>query len=203
MTDEEPTTDLRRVGEHIEALLGELGAMAVPRVREAAEELVRVVTDLHGEGMARTIELAVETLESPNPERAGFVQRLVDDDLVASILMVHGLHPEGLEERVARALDEVRPDLGAHGGDVELLGVDVDDGVVHLRLLGSCDGCPSSAVTLTQAVEKAVMEAAPEVTAIEVEGLVEEESLPAAGTMPVRLTTKPGGARADPVGARR
>ncbi len=46
------------------------------------------------------------------------------------------------------ALDSVRPYLGSHGGDVELLGVDEDAGAVHLRLLGSCDGCPSSAVTL-------------------------------------------------------
>ena len=50
-----------------------------------------------------------------------------------------------------------------HGGDVELLDVDEDAGAVHLRLLGSCDGCPSSAVTLQHAVERAIVEAAPEI----------------------------------------
>ena len=67
-----------------------------------------------------------------------------------------------------RALDSVRPYLGSHGGDVELLGV-TDDGVVRLRLLGSCDSCPSSTVTLELAVEGAIQAAAPEVTSIEVD----------------------------------
>ena len=62
----------------------------------------------------------------------------------------------------------MRPYLGSHGGDVELLDVTAD-GVVRLRMLGSCDGCPSSAVTLKLAVEGAIEAAAPEITAIEVE----------------------------------
>ena len=81
---------------------------------------------------------------------------------------MHGLHPYGVEERVERALEAVRPYLGSHGGDVELLGV-TEEGVVRLRLLGSCDGCPSSSVTLELAVEGAIHEAAPEVSAIEIE----------------------------------
>ena len=87
---------------------------------------------------------------------------------MASLLLVHGLHPYDVETRVEQALDGVRPYLGSHGGDVELLGV-TDDGVVRLRLLGSCDGCPSSSVTLKLAVEEAIEAAAPEVDGIEVE----------------------------------
>ena len=63
--------------------------------------------------------------------------------------------------RVERALDRCGPFLGQHGGDVELLDIDEDAGAVRLRLLGSCDGCPSSAVTLQHAVERAIVEAAP------------------------------------------
>jgi Fe-S cluster biogenesis protein NfuA/nitrite reductase/ring-hydroxylating ferredoxin subunit len=63
----------------------------------------------------------------------------------------------------------VRPYLGSHGGDVKLLGV--KDGVVHLRLEGTCHGCPSSTVTMKLAIEKAIEEAAPEVVRIEVEGV--------------------------------
>ena len=63
----------------------------------------------------------------------------------------------------------MRPFLGAHGGDVELLDIDADAGAVQLRLLGSCDGCPSSAVTLQMAVEQAIVEAAPEIVIIDVE----------------------------------
>ena len=81
---------------------------------------------------------------------------------------MHGLHPDDVGTRVARALDGVRPYLGSHGGDVELVGL-TDDGRVRLRMLGSCDGCPSSSVTLTLAVETAIRDAAPEVSGIDVE----------------------------------
>jgi Fe-S cluster biogenesis protein NfuA len=73
-----------------------------------------------------------------------------------------------VRERVLGALDEVRPYLVAHGGGVELL--DVTDGVVHLRLEGACNGCPSSALTLTSAVEEAIARAAPDVERIEADG---------------------------------
>jgi Fe-S cluster biogenesis protein NfuA len=75
------------------------------------------------------------------------------------------------ETRVRRALDDVRPSLGSHGGDVELLGV--EDGVAHLRLGGTCNGCPSSTLTLRNAIEEAVMKAAPEIARIEAEGVAE------------------------------
>ena len=93
---------------------------------------------------------------------------LAGDELVSGLLLVHDLHPYDVETRIANALDTVRPYLGSHGGDVEYLGID-DDGVVRLRLLGSCDGCASSSVTLELAVEGAVEAAAPEMTRIEVE----------------------------------
>jgi len=75
---------------------------------------------------------------------------------------------------VVEALDQVRPYLGSHAGGVELLGVD-PEGVVHLRLEGSCDGCPSSTMTVKLAIERAIEEAAPEVTAVEVENLTREK----------------------------
>ena len=82
---------------------------------------------------------------------------------------MQGLHPDPLDVRVEGALASVRPFLGRHGGDVELLAIDDDLGAVKLRLLGNCDGCPSSAATLQGAVEAAILEAAPEVTRIVVE----------------------------------
>ena len=69
-----------------------------------------------------------------------------------------------------RALESVRPYLGSHGGDVEILAIDGDEGVVALRMLGSCDGCASSSVTLELAVQRAIEEAAPEITRIDVVG---------------------------------
>jgi len=99
---------------------------------------------------------------------------LAADELVSGLLAVHGLHPYGVEDRVERALEGVRPYLGSHGGDVELLEV-TEDGIVRLRLLGSCDGCPSSSVTLELAVEGAIHQAAPEVSDIEIEAAAEPQ----------------------------
>ena len=88
--------------------------------------------------------------------------------------MLGGLHPDDVDTRVQRALDQVRPYLGSHAGGVSLSGVDAD-GVVHLRLEGSCDGCPSSALTVKSAIEDAILVAAPDVVAVEAEGMVDEE----------------------------
>jgi Fe-S cluster biogenesis protein NfuA/nitrite reductase/ring-hydroxylating ferredoxin subunit len=155
--------DLSATGERIEVLL-EAASTGGRVARERSEELVRLVVDLYGAGLERLLEIAHETGRLDDV----LLDRLADDDLVASLLAVHGLHPHSVETRVARALDGVRPYLGSHGGDVEFLGLS-EGGAVRLRMLGSCDGCASSAVTLTLAVETAVQAAAPEVTGIEVE----------------------------------
>jgi Fe-S cluster biogenesis protein NfuA len=67
----------------------------------------------------------------------------------------------GLENRVKAALDEVRPALQMDGGDVEFVGV--DDGVVRVRLLGACGGCPMATMTLVGFVEERVKQRVPEV----------------------------------------
>lgn len=158
--------DMRTVGDDIDRLLGDLNARLEPRAFDQAVELVQLVTELYGAGLARVIDLAGEAVGGEAP---AFVRRLADDELVASLMIVHGLHPDGLSQRIAAALDKVRPFLGGHGGDVELLAIDEEVGAVHLRLLGSCDGCPSSAVTLRMTVERAIHEAAPEIETIDVE----------------------------------
>jgi Fe-S cluster biogenesis protein NfuA/nitrite reductase/ring-hydroxylating ferredoxin subunit len=156
--------DLRAVGSRIEELLGQIRATGDPGTAELAEEVVRLVVELYGAGLERTVELA-------GPQA---LDRLVEDELVASQHVLHDLHPKDTETRVVEALDQVRPYLGSHAGGVELLGVDTD-GVVHLRLEGSCDGCPSSTMTVKLAIERAIEEAAPEVTAVEVENLTREK----------------------------
>jgi Fe-S cluster biogenesis protein NfuA len=60
---------------------------------------------------------------------------------------------------------QIRPSLSAHGGDIEL--VDVEDGIVKVKLRGACSGCPSSAMTLYHGVQQVLMEAMPEVKGIE------------------------------------
>jgi Fe-S cluster biogenesis protein NfuA/nitrite reductase/ring-hydroxylating ferredoxin subunit len=146
----------RTAGDRIQLLL-DASATGGPVARERAEQLVREVVELYGAGLERVLALAHDP---------ALIDRLTADDLVASLLLVHGLHPHDVHRRVSDALDSVRPYLGSHGGDVELLGI--DDGVVRLKFAGSCKSCPSSAVTLELTVEDAIRAAAPEVDSIEV-----------------------------------
>jgi Fe-S cluster biogenesis protein NfuA/nitrite reductase/ring-hydroxylating ferredoxin subunit len=161
----------RSAGDRIQTLL-DASAAGGAAARERAEQLVREVTDLYGAGLERMMHMAV----AANPELA---EVFTGDDLVASLLLVHGLHPHSVERRITDALDSVRPYLGSHGGDVHLLEVDSD--VVRLQFTGSCKSCPSSAVTLELAVEDAVRAAAPEIAAIEV---VAAEKDPGSGVIP-------------------
>jgi Fe-S cluster biogenesis protein NfuA len=151
-------SDLRATEARIERLLTELSEP--PWVRERAEELVRLLVELYGEGLGRILGML-----EPD-DRA----KVAADDLVGSLLILHDLHPRSTLERVGEALDQVRPYLGSHAGDVDLLGVD-EGGVVRLALRGTCDGCPSSTVTAKHAIERAILEAAPEVAGVEVENL--------------------------------
>jgi len=176
-----PSLDPSASGERIELLL-EASAAAGPIARERAEELVRLVVELYGSGLERLMELAHDAGALDDDLLAA----LAGDELVSSLLLVHGLHPYGVEERVQRALDDVRPYLGSHGGDVRLLEV-TDEGVVRLQLLGSCDGCASSSVTLELAVDGAVRAAAPEVVRIDVEESQPEAA--ASGVIPVEQLT--------------
>ena len=118
---------------------------------------------MHGEGLERM-------LEAMDDEARG---RMAEDGLVGSLLLIHGLYPIPLEQRVQEGLDRVRPYMESHGGNVELLGI--EDGMARLRLTGSCDGCAASASTLELAVERELQEAAPDLMGMAVEGAVEQE----------------------------
>ncbi|MGI8594774.1 MAG: NifU family protein [Solirubrobacteraceae bacterium] len=155
----------------IETLLEEVEALSDPVAQEKATEVVSALLDLYGEGLARMVAQVAE-----RDDDGELAQALSDDDLVSHLLLLHGLHPVPLETRVGEALEGVRPYLESHGGNVELLGV--EDGVVRLRMEGSCSGCPSSAVTLKLAIEDAIHKVAPDVVGIEAEGAVEEAPPP-------------------------
>jgi Fe-S cluster biogenesis protein NfuA len=73
--------------------------------------------------------------------------------------------PTGLHTRVQQVLDTIRPHVQADGGDIEL--VDIVDGVVQIRLAGSCVGCMYSMMTLQAGVERMLREQVPEVKAVE------------------------------------
>ena len=139
---------------HLETLLQRV------EPRAEAEELVRTVVSVYGEGLTRLLELLREHDDGDN-----IIDALCRDELLTSLLIVHDLHPVPLETRIERALDGVRPYLRSHGGEVAVAGIS-DDGVVELRLSGTCDGCPSSSATMQLAVERAILAAAPEIAEV-------------------------------------
>ena len=154
--------DVAALSERIDVLLDEVQRRAEPEVTDKVEELVRAVLSLHGAGL----EQLLARLDEPQ------VRTVLEDDLVAGLLLLHDLHPDDVATRIQGALDSVRPYLGSHAGGIDYLGID-DDGVVQLRLQGSCDGCPGSTATVRLTVENAVLDAAPEAVAVAVEGMVE------------------------------
>lgn len=71
-----------------------------------------------------------------------------------------------LRERVEEALNSIRPALQADGGDVELVDLDEENGIVTVELQGACSGCPSAQITLAMGVERAIKEKVPEINEV-------------------------------------
>jgi len=151
----------------METLLREIEALKDPNARSKAAEVVQVLLELYGEGLARMMEVVAE-----GEEREKTFEHFARDELVSHLLLLHGLHPLDVETRVVKALEEVRPYLKSHGGNVEFLGV--EGSVARLRMQGSCSGCPSSTMTLKLAIEEAIQKTAPDLEGIEAEGVAEE-----------------------------
>jgi Fe-S cluster biogenesis protein NfuA len=161
------TSTTHDLNSRIEALLDDLESHTDPAVCWRVQELLRAVSDLYGAGLSRVWTHLAD--EADGPAR---LRRLAADDLVRGLLLLHDLHPDDVETRIRDALERIRPLLGSHAGGLDLLGVDAH-GVVQLRLAGSGQGCPSSLATLQATVERAVLEAAPEVERVEVARVVE------------------------------
>ncbi|MDB5041388.1 MAG: hypothetical protein JWN27_2114 [Candidatus Eremiobacteraeota bacterium] len=152
--------ELRRAADRVESLLGSFDAVSTPRqAREIGDELARTLVTLYGAGLERVLTIVHDAAGGRSDE---VFARLCDDPFVASLLCLHGLHPLSVEERVQLALDGVRPYLKSHEGDVSIVGVSAE-GVVTLRMQGTCDGCPSSAATVKLAVERAILQRVPEI----------------------------------------
>jgi Fe-S cluster biogenesis protein NfuA/nitrite reductase/ring-hydroxylating ferredoxin subunit len=159
------------VVDRVQKLTAELETFPDVRARQTSEELVSAILEMYGEGLARVMDLVGEEGR----------QALCEDELVAGLLLIHDLYPVPLEERVEQALDGVRPYMESHGGQVTLLGI--EDGIVHLRLEGSCKSCRASSSTLELAVRQALENAAPDLEGMEVEGVVDDpEPAPSART---------------------
>jgi Fe-S cluster biogenesis protein NfuA/nitrite reductase/ring-hydroxylating ferredoxin subunit len=171
--------DTEQLVGRVQDLQAQLDSSHDSATRELAEELVSAVVQMYGSGLERVLS----TLLEAGPEGERLAASLPDDPLVATLLLIHDLHPVPLEQRVQQALDSVRPYMESHGGNVELLSL--EHGVARIHLRGSCSDCSASSVTLELAIKQALEEAAPDLEGLEVEG-VAPQALPVVMSEPTR-----------------
>jgi hypothetical protein len=155
---------LRRV----EALIAALGRIPDPAVREPARELLELVLELHTLGLARITAMVA----GAEPGGAAPLDRLAEDPQVRAILLLHGLHPQEAETRIRAALDRLRPDWAMRGIGVRLR--EVAGGTARLFATAGANGSVDAAALRTE-IEAAIVEAAPDLDNIVIEGLGEPQ----------------------------
>lgn len=128
--------------------------------RQTVHELREAIEQLHKEAFSRLI-FNLKT----DPLTRSALRQAVSDEVVYAVLRHLRLIKPSLNERVESALRGVRPFLQSHGGNVELVRLQPPD-TVEIRLLGTCDGCPSANLTFVEGVEKAIKEQCPEIVTI-------------------------------------
>jgi Fe-S cluster biogenesis protein NfuA/nitrite reductase/ring-hydroxylating ferredoxin subunit len=155
----------------------------------ALAQLETLVQTLEAEGDERSLLLLqlVDAIHRPGLARIAAGE--VDHPLVHALLGMYGLEPLEPELLAEEALDEVRPYIESHGGEVELLGV--EDGVVRVRLAGACVGCAGSAMTLRRGVEEALREHFPDFRELVAEEAAPEEPPPLGIALPMAPEIRP------------
>jgi Fe-S cluster biogenesis protein NfuA len=160
--------DMQQIGE----LVQQIESIADPVARASTKKLVQSIMDLHG----RALENALDVVAAAGEPGMSIIDRLGDDPLVSSVLILYGLHPEDLQTRVIKAVDRIRPQFRKQGCEVELLGV--NEGAIRLRVETGSHSCGSTAKTLQASLEGAIYDAAPDLTSLAIEGFEEK---PASG----------------------
>jgi Fe-S cluster biogenesis protein NfuA len=166
--------------QRLDDLIEEVERTADPAARDRLQGTVSLLLEIHGAALGGILQ----AIDGSQGDAAQIFEKIGRDPVISPVLVLHGMHPLDTESRVRQGLEKVAPYAASHGGHVELVSVN-DDGVVSLRLEGSCHGCPSSRVTLQSTIEKEIYTLAPEVTSIVVEGLVDEPAPMPNGFIPL------------------
>ena len=164
--------EFRQRAKSLETLVAKLDSAPDPSLRRAAKDLVQVLMELHGAGLERILELV-------NSQGAVGEKLIADfgrDELVRSLLLLYGLHPEDMQTRITQALEGMRDVLKSHEASAELVSID-DAGSVTVQFQSKATGCGCNAGALKSRIEAAVLDAAPDAAAI----LVKDVSVGAGG----------------------
>ncbi|MBM0225393.1 MULTISPECIES: NifU family protein [Micromonospora] len=138
----------------LDAVLGQL-EQTPGRTAELALEAVEMLTEVYGEALARVTDLAADSTRA--------LDRLTEDELLRHLLLLHHIHPDPLDRRVARAVDDLRPQLRTHGAEIALVGVQGE--VARISL--SASSCGGGAAALPDLVREQVLAFAPELSAVD------------------------------------
>ena len=156
--------DFHKQAKKIEELVREVDSIADPAVRSVSKELVQSLMDLHGAGLERILEIVF----SAGDEGVRLIEDLGQDPLVGSLLVLYGIHPDELETRVKRKLDQIRSKL--HNMGASVASVNVTGGEVQIRLKTE-HACGSSVRAIENAVKEEILDAGPDVTALKVQAI--------------------------------
>jgi len=148
----------------IDDLVHKAESLQDPSARAVAVDLAQAVLSLHATALHRMLEV----VSSGGAAGAEAIAAMASDDLVSSVFVLHGLHPDDVETRVRRAFEKLRHHFDSRGAGIALL--DLDSKTVHLRFTGSRPGAGPAA---RQVIEDAICEAAPEILNIVIEGVEE------------------------------
>src|SRR5271169_5898856 len=146
----------RRV-QRIGALVQEIESIADPAVRASTTQLVQLIMEFHGTGLDRALEILAD---AGDPGMA-LIEKLGRDPVVSSLLVLYGLHPDSLEDRVNKAVERLASKLQREGAVVQLLSI--EDGAVRVQVTPGEHSCGSTTKALRSTVEDAIYEAAPDV----------------------------------------
>jgi hypothetical protein len=150
------TTDPHLAAQRIDTLLQQVSTGVDADTRDRVEELVRALMELYGAGLERIAAIAGEADGS-------VLARLSADELVSSLLILHGLHPRSLEARVGAAVERLRRAVGT---SLRLDVVTASEDEVAVAIGGRDLGCATASVV--ESIERAIRDAAPEVRRVDV-----------------------------------
>lgn len=148
----------KRPTARIDELVARVQGLPDPHARDLAVEMVQAVLSLHAAALERMLEIVAKS-------SAGTLEAMGADDLVSPVLVLHGLHPDDFDTRLARALDYLQRYFDSRGAGIEVLEAGAER--VRVRFTGKRPGAGAAA---RQTIEDAIFEAAPEIGELIVEG---------------------------------
>jgi len=186
--------DVEALAQALDDATAALAEVDDPSGRRVSEAIRSALEDVHRAALVRVVRRLRD-----DPRGKELLFELADEPVVRMVLLMHGIIRPDPMTLARQALDQVRPQLQSHGGDVEL--VRIEDGTALVRLSGACNGCSMSAVTMRNGVEQALRAQVPGVEAVEVLPNEPGPTLIPLGEIGIRTATPElGWARSRPIG---